>query len=169
VPPRRSAILPPDVRVRRATRADLAALIALENRVFRADRMSARQWRRHLENPGAEILVAARGGDIVGAAVLFFHRSHRIARLYSIAVSADARGKGLGERLLAAAERAACRRGSTRLRLEVRADNAAAQQIYARRSYRLFGSRPGYYEDGRDALRYEKALVRSGRDAPHGR
>lgn len=144
--------------IRRATIDDHAALVALENAVFAIERMRARQWRRHLESLSAQVLVATRERRVVGAAVLFFRRSHRIARLYSIAVARDERGKGTGETLLAAAERAVRKRGSRRLRLEVRRDNPRAQRLYERHGYRRIGVRIGYYEDGHDALRYEKML-----------
>ncbi len=146
------------VRIRRARAADLARLVAIENAVFATDRMSARQWRHHIANPGADIVLAERGGAIVGVAVTFFHPGHRIARLYSIAVAPEARGAGVGERLLDAAERDARRRHRERFRLEVRTDNAAARRLYERRGYRAFGTKAGYYEDGCDAVRYEKAL-----------
>jgi ribosomal protein S18 acetylase RimI-like enzyme len=160
VPSRSIATIPAQVRIRRAREDDHVALVALENSVFSIDRMSARQWRHHLGNSGAEVLVATRDGDIVAAAVLFFRPGSRIARLYSIAVSVRARGVGVGDRLLASAERAARARGCVALRLEVRSDNPAARSLYERRGYVRFGIRKSYYEDGQDALRYEKALTR---------
>jgi ribosomal-protein-alanine acetyltransferase len=147
-----------ELRIRRARVADLPRLVAIENAVFATDRMSARQWRHHVANAEADVLIAERDGAIAGAAVVFFHASHRIARLYSIAVSPEARGAGVGESLLAAAERHAKKRGRERLRLEVRAGNAAARRLYERRGYRVFGTKAGYYEDGCEAVRYEKAL-----------
>jgi ribosomal protein S18 acetylase RimI-like enzyme len=167
--PRLSASKPPQVRIRRARKADLAALIDLEGSVFSSDRMSARQLRRHLDNPRAEILVAVRERDLVAAAVLFFSTRHRIARLYSIAVAPRARGLGIGEALLTAAERAARTRSSTSLRLEARIDNAAARRLYERRGYRHFAVRKTYYEDGHDAARYEKALARPTGSGRHRR
>lgn len=150
---------PDQVHVRRATGGDLDALVELENASFAADRMNTRQWRTHLDSLSAEVLVAIRERSIIGAAVVFFRRGSAVARLYSIAVRADERGRGIGDALLAAAEQAASRRGSRALRLEVRVDNAGAQRLYEREGYRRFGIRPGYYEDGEDALRYEKALT----------
>lgn len=147
------------VHIRRATIDDLADLVELENSTFVIERMSARQLRRHLESLSAEILVATRQRRVVGAAVVFFRRANDIARLYSIAVAASERGNGLGEALLAAIAHAARRRGSRRLRLEVRSDNAAAQRLYERLGYRHFGSHANYYEDGHDAHRYEKPLA----------
>lgn len=150
--------MPTRPRIRRATQSDLAALIELENSSFASDRMHPRQWRRHLDSLSAEVLVATSHGRLLGAAVLFFRAHSRIARLYSIAVAGAARGGGIGEALLAASERAAVRHGCDRLRLEVRADNAAAQRLYERADYRRFGRHRGYYEDGQDALRYEKIV-----------
>jgi len=156
--PRRAAAFQPPFRIRPARAADLAALVELENRVFATDRMSARQWRLHLRSDTAPILVAERGSALIGAAVVFFHASHRIARLYSISVAPEARGEGVGEALLRAAERLAMRRGSAIMRLEVRADNLPARKLYERHGYEPFAARARYYEDGCDATRYEKAI-----------
>ena len=149
-----------DVHVRRATINDLDDIVALENAAFASDRVSLRQWRHHLESLSAEVLLAIRERQVVGAAMLLFHRRHRIVRLYSIAVAASERGRRIGERLLHAAELAAARREGHALRLEVRADNVSAQRLYERNGYRPIGERAGYYEDGATALRYEKALHR---------
>ena len=148
-------------QLRLATPADLDALISIENATFSSDRLSPRQWRHHLLNPNAAIIVASNRGGLVAAAVLFFRKPSRFARLYSIAVSTEMRGQGLGERLLDACETAASERGCVSLRLEVREDNESAKRLYARRGYRLFGRRDNYYEDGADALRYEKSLPHS--------
>jgi len=147
-----------EVHVRRATINDLDDIVALENASFASDRVSARQWRHHLESLSAEVLLAIRDRRLVGAALLLFHRRHRVARLYSIAVDTNERGRRIGERLLHAAELAAARRESRALRLEVRAENASAQRLYERNGYRPIGERRGYYEDGATAQRYEKAL-----------
>lgn len=149
---------PDEVHVRRATINDLDAIVALENAAFRSDRVSRRQWQRHLESLSAEVLVAIRERHLVGVAMLLFHRGHHIVRLYSLAVAAGQRGRGIGERLLHAAELAAARREGRALRLEVRTDNVAAQRLYERNGYLGIGGKRGFYEDGADALRYEKTL-----------
>jgi ribosomal-protein-alanine N-acetyltransferase len=146
--------------IRAAVPAEVPALAALEQRSFASDRMSARQYRRHVASPGAVVLVAHRDGLLAGSAVVFLRLGSDLARLYSIAVDPAARGTGLGAALLAAAERAARRRGARRLRLEVRQDNPAAIRLYETRGYRRVGARAAYYEDGADAWRYERALAR---------
>lgn len=152
------------VSVRRARVDDLDALVALEQASFAGDRMSARQWRRHLVSPRAIVMVAVERDALLGAALGFLHASHDVARLYSLATSMAARGRGIGDRLVAAIERAARAAGRHRLRLEVREDNAAAQRLYERRGYRPIGRRAAYYDDGEDALRYEKPLASEARD-----
>ena len=82
------------------------------------------------------MLVASGAEAPVGYAVVLTRRGSRSARLYSIAVAAEAAGRGIGSRLLAAAEEAARRRGADRLHLEVRADNSTAIRLYERAGYR---------------------------------
>ena len=144
--------------VRRAVPADLDDLIELENATFSRDRLSPRQWKHHLGNDRASILVVDQHARPGAAAVLFFRKGSPLARLYSLAVAAGLRGRGIGEVLLGACEGEAVNHSCTRLRLEVRSDNAPAQRLYERRGYRLFASRPDYYEDGATAYCYEKAL-----------
>ncbi len=144
--------------VRRAAPADLGDLIGLETATFSSDQMSPRQWKRHLANDRACILVVEQNTRMGAAAVLFFRKGSPLGRLYSLAVAAGLRGRGIGDVLLEACEREAAARGCTRLRLEVRSDNAPAQRLYERRGYRMFASRADYYEDGATALCYEKAL-----------
>ena len=145
-------------RIRRASPLDLPALLALERSAFTTDHLSPRQYRQHLVSPTAIVLVAADESGVLGTALIFFRRESDLARLYSIAVAHDARGRGVGEALLAAVEQAALRRGARRMRLEVRQDNAAAMRLYERGGYTRFAERPGYYEDGGHAWRYEKEL-----------
>jgi ribosomal protein S18 acetylase RimI-like enzyme len=145
-------------RLRVARRDDLGDLVQLENDAFDSDRLSPRQWAHHLRSASAEVRVALDAERLIGALVLFFRRGSSLARLYSLAIAAEARGRGIGNALLDAGERIARLRGCTRLRLEVRRDNRSAQRLYARRGYRVIGTIAGYYEDGEDALRFEKSL-----------
>ena len=145
-------------RSRRAKLADLDTLVALERRAFTTDHLSHRQYRHHILSDSARVLIAVDANGLLGKAVVFFRRNSDAARLYSIAVADAARGRGLGEALLAAVERAARARGCRRLRLEVRQDSAGAIRLYERLGYRRFGAYPGFYEDGADAWRYEKHL-----------
>lgn len=168
--PRPAARAKPTVRVRRAGPGDLAALVALELASFEGDRMSARSWRAQLASPRAWLGVAERGGRLLGSALVLFRVDSTRARLYSIAVSPAARGGGVGLALLRAAQRAARTRGADALRLEVRTGNAAAIALYEREGYVRTGTFARYYEDGADAVRFEKSVrspsPRAARGAP---
>jgi len=147
------------VRVRRAELSDLDDLVALEQQSFAGDRLSRAQYRRHLDSDSAQVLVAsANHRRFLGTAVVFFRKGSKVARLYSIATRAEARGKGVGSALIEAAELAARRKRRHALRLEVRTDNHAAIRLYERLGYQRIGEYASYYEDGADAWRYEKAL-----------
>ena len=148
----------PEIQVRPARGADLDALIELEQRVFATDRLSRESLRRLLASPSARVIVAEGRTRLAGAAVVLFRSRATVARLYSIAVAPPMSGKGVAVALLAAAERAAVRRKCRAMRLEVHETNAAAIARYRKSGYRQFGCHSSYYEDGGDALRFEKPL-----------
>src|ERR1043166_2581446 len=160
----------PAVRVRAAARRDLGALFDLENRVFATDRLSRRSLRRFLNSHSAALVVAeAEGRHLAGTAIVLFRAGSVVARLYSIAVAPHMGGRGVAPMLLAAAERMARKRGCTSVRLEVHVTNHPAIARYRKSGYQEFGRCPGYYDDGGDALRFEKKLVPTRRrGVPHG-
>ncbi len=144
--------------IRPAGSADLNALVRLENECFESDRISQRSFRRFLKQPHDILLLAEENNDLLGYGLLLQRRGTRLARLYSLAVSPRARGKGVGRALLTALEDAARETESRFIRLEVRVDNEGAIALYRAEGYRRIGTRPGYYEDGGDALQMEKRL-----------
>lgn len=146
----------PAIRV--AQPADLDALVDLENRCFHADRMSRRSYAAALHNPRAILLVSGMSSSLLAAAALFFRSNSSAARLYTIAVAPEARGRGLGATLLRACEKAARKRGATALCLEVNVRNKSALALYRKSGYGIRERINRYYEDGSDALRLEKPL-----------
>src|SRR5262245_32445344 len=112
-----------DVRVRKAERGDIDALIDLEHRVFATDRLSRRSLRQFLQSRSAEVIVAEHGERLAGTAIVLFRPRSLLARLYSIAVAPAMGGRGVAAMLLAAAEAAAAARGCRAIRLEVHVTN----------------------------------------------
>jgi ribosomal protein S18 acetylase RimI-like enzyme len=158
--PIKSAHLPrPSVHIRAAGPGDMAALLALENQIFATDRISRRSLRGLLRSPTADVIVAEEGQGLAGTAVLLYRPGSAIARLYSIGVAPHIAGRGVATLLLEAAEAAALARDCHVIRLEVHTDNAAAIARYRKSGYREFGRHAGYYQDGGDALRFEKRLT----------
>jgi len=145
--------------LRNADPADVAGLVSLETDVFASERLSPRSFRRLIAAQSAACRVAVADAMLAGYDVLLFRRGSTVARLYSIAVAPGFRGQGLAAILMRDAEEVARERGSRRLRLEVRADNAGAIRLYERLGYRPFHRVAGYYADGAHALRYERGLA----------
>jgi len=159
-------------RIESATPDDWRALWALEAAAFAGDRISARSWRALLASPSATIIVArdssAGASRIAGAAVILQRANTSVARLYSIAVAPHARGRGVSAALLEEAAQRMRDAGAAVLRLETRVDNVPAQHLFSRSGFVERGRRPAYYEDGEDALLYQKSLWSlgaAGRDA----
>jgi ribosomal-protein-alanine N-acetyltransferase len=69
------------------------------------------------------------------------------AEVMTIAVAPPAQGHGQGARLRVAVVQNAGHRGATQMLLEVRADNEAAQRLYARHGFEQIARRRGYYGD----------------------
>ena len=151
-------------RVRPAQHRDDAAILTLEE-LFPSDRMSLRSVRHFLKSPSARTWVAELDGAVVGNLILLTRRGSGIARVYSVVVAPQARGRRFAERLVRAAETEALALGLKQIKLEVRQDNAAARALYAKLGYVEAESLPGYYEDGADGLRLCNTLTRD--RSPH--
>ncbi len=144
---------------------DAAAVLKLED-FFPGDRMSARSVRSFLRSQSAVVLVAESATPhtshltphVSGALVLLFRRNSRMARIYSVVVHPQARGAGIGGRLVDEGEKRARRRGCSAMSLEVRESARAARALYRKRGYRECTRLPDYYEDGAAALRLRKFL-----------
>jgi ribosomal protein S18 acetylase RimI-like enzyme len=147
--------------IRDATLEDLDALIELEKRSFSGDRISRRSFRRFLKQGRAAILVETCDRAVRGYVLLLFREGSKQARLYSIAVSPEARGQGVGLALLRQAEEAVLARGRRKLRLEIHRDNRASKGLFGEHGYTQVGEIEDYYHDGATALLFEKDLERS--------
>lgn len=159
------------VTLRQATLADLSQLLWLEESCFSTDRISSASFRRLLSRSTAALWVAEAtlapsnveeascvSDRIVGYFLLFFRSRSFFARLYSLAVAPDCLGQGIGGRLLGQAESVALERHAKVMRLEVRADNLSARELYKKRGYTLVTPLIAYYQDGCDGWRLEKKL-----------
>jgi ribosomal protein S18 acetylase RimI-like enzyme len=151
------------MRLRRAAVKDIAALTRLEENSFAGDRISARSWRSLIASPSASVTLAGNDGRVAGATVLLRRARTSVARLYSIAVDPAARGKGIARMLLEAAIERARATGASVMRLETRAGNKAAQSLFGRYGFAEFERKPGYYQDGADAVRFQKSLWNVGK------
>jgi ribosomal protein S18 acetylase RimI-like enzyme len=140
---------------RLASPADLPELLRLESLSFTGDRVSRRSFQRWLKRSNNLIVVQPDHLDprrLQAYALVLFHYRGRVARIYSLAVDPEWRGRGLGQRLIGFCTQQAQQRGYRELRLEVSAGNAAALRLYRKAGFADFGERSNYYQDGSDAI-----------------
>ncbi len=96
MPANHSHVPPPRIRIRKAANRDFDALMALEQRVFTTDRLSARSLRHFLHSPTAAMIVAEEGGELAGTAIVLFRSGTRCgAALFHRGGATDGRpGRG---------------------------------------------------------------------------
>jgi len=148
---------PPPISVRSARRGDRAFIRELSVQVF--SEYTPRAGVRALpmtERRGSVTLVAEWRGALAGFAVLVLERTR--ASLDAIAVSDDARGHGVGRRLLAAVERVARERGVESIELVTADANVAALDLFLRAGFERARQLKGYYPRGQDAQLLRKKL-----------
>ncbi|EIJ35320.1 ribosomal protein S18-alanine N-acetyltransferase [Thiothrix nivea] len=148
-----------DTLIRPAATADLPALLELENASFDTDRLSRRSFRHFLQQGQNCFLVAELEQKTAGYILVLLHRGTHLARIYSIAVNSDLRGRGIARSLIERAEKFCADHGRVSMRLEVRKDNARAIRLYEQLGYHPFGEYKDYYEDHADALRLQKRIL----------
>ncbi|MGE0746972.1 MAG: ribosomal protein S18-alanine N-acetyltransferase [Rhodospirillales bacterium] len=123
--------------------ADVEAIAALHARCF-DDAWDPMMIRRILAMPGAVGLVARDGGALAGFALA--RSAADECELLSLAVADDARGRGIGRRLLEAALAVAAQGGARVMFLEVAETNEVALALYRSTGFEKVGRRPDYYE-----------------------
>ncbi|MGH9416368.1 MAG: ribosomal protein S18-alanine N-acetyltransferase [Terriglobales bacterium] len=101
------------------------------------------------EGDGRLLLVAHRGADLVGYAVVQCAADQ--AELQAMAVNPAARRGGIGRDLLEAAVAAARCGGAATMFLEVRESNAGARAFYGQAGFRVCGRRERYYREPAEA------------------
>jgi len=148
------------VLIRNAQLTDIDALVALETACFETDRLSRRSFKHWLAADHRALLVAEVTKAVAGYILIIYQPGTRLARIYSIAVFPQYRGLGLAKQLMAAGEQAANEDGRLYLRLEVSVDNTPAIKLYETQGYQKFGIYRDYYQDHKDALRYQKRIRR---------
>lgn len=139
------------VPLREALPTDLDAVMAIERASFPTDAWSTAMMRETLAD--GQSFVAELDGGVVGYAAVLAPPGSGDADVMTIAVSAEARGRGIGAALLDRLIAVAAERRARRVFLEVRADNPVAQHLYESRGFGAVGRRPRYYQpDGVDAV-----------------
>ncbi len=148
----------PDVRVRPVDRADLLDVLGIERASF-SEPWPYAAFESVLDAPA--FLVAVRTTETVGSneEILGYvvgdvmpNHGHDIGHIKDLAVRPDARGEGVGRRLLREALFGLSLAGAAIVKLEVRESNDVARSLYRNEGFEPTRRIPQYYSDGEDAL-----------------
>jgi glutathione synthase/RimK-type ligase-like ATP-grasp enzyme/ribosomal protein S18 acetylase RimI-like enzyme len=136
--------------IREAQLNDLSALIDLENKCFDADkRQSQTSIKRSIKSEFQDIFVLEELGHIIGSMTLY--RYKKSIRLYSIAVSPEFQGQGLGKLMMAFLMDFARQQAIEEITLEVEIKEAKLVSFYEKLGFVVESELSDYYGQGRNA------------------
>lgn len=135
------------VQLRRMRWWDIGAAHALETELFPDPWSVETFWSELAHVPETRhYLVAEQGGRVVGYGGLA--EAGRQGDVQTLTVAPQVQGQGIGRLLLDGLLAEARRRGALDVLLEVRAENAPAQALYAKAGFERIAVRRGYYRPG---------------------
>jgi ribosomal-protein-alanine N-acetyltransferase len=147
-----TALASKTLRIRRAGRADLAAMLCIERASF-ADPWTVESLSTALSLERMRVLVAEAAGlgregggaapEVLGYVVALVVGPE--AEIADLAVTPDARRLGIGRALLEEVIAEVAIAGVRTVYLEVRESNHAARTLYASKGFAPVGRRRGYY------------------------
>jgi ribosomal-protein-alanine N-acetyltransferase len=143
------------------TPQDFDPLYAIEELCFEPHSRFGRSYMRQLvSRSNAATWIAEEDGRLTGFAILEWAEGKSGIKAYiqTIEVAPEARGRGVGRKLLGCIESSAYNAGAALIWLHVEAANAAAIRLYETHGYRCEGRKENYYPLGRAALIYMKRL-----------
>lgn len=137
--------------IRPAERADLLAVVRIENESF-SQPWPYDAFERFLGDPG--FLVAVANGDVAGYIVADVTRrfGRNLGHVKDVAVHPEYRNAGVGSSLLRRAVAVLSIHGADSVKLEVRRSNEGAKHLYRKFGFEPVRRVPGYYEDGEEAV-----------------
>jgi ribosomal-protein-alanine N-acetyltransferase len=147
------------VTIRLASEHDAADIAALSRSAI--EHGLPWSWHPHrvaaaIADPDTNVIVARGVEALIGFGIMEYE--DETAHLVLFAVDGPARRIGLGSRLLAWLEKVAATGGIGEIRVEARADNAAAIAFYEKHGYTEQAGVPGMYYGAEDGVRLVKRL-----------
>lgn len=164
--------------IRRATTADLPAILALVRRVVPLMHATGNfQWSADYPNAAVfendvarhHLWVAEQAGQLAGVAALTQDQDAEYTQAnwdaaepalvtHRLAVAPEAQGRGVALALLQQAEAEARRQGLRALRVDTNSENAATQRLFPKLGYRFAGEITLAFRPGLRFFCYEKWL-----------
>ena len=154
------------IRLRRCQPADFETLYKIDQACFPPGIAYGRTELNHfLRIEGAICILAETDGVVSGFVVS--DQSGEMAHVITLDVLGKFRRRGIGTRLLRAAEAAASSQGARLIVLETATTNQPAIALWTRHGYREAGRHKNYYGAGLDAIEMHKLLNRAAPGEKH--
>lgn len=146
-----------EVKLRDYTKGDIERLWSLDQECFPPGiAYSKAELMHYIRRERAFTIVAEAGKEIAGFVVAEFIRQR--GHIITLDVDSTFRRKGVGSKLMHAAEMRLTERGCSTVFLETAVNNLSAISFYRRHDYLVLKSIPRYYEGNLDALLMGKKL-----------
>ena len=150
-----------NITIRTTTPSDVDNVMAIAENLAHAPKWGRETYESALDpanRPRRVALVAGGPGQVlIGFAISLLVGPE--AELETICVARNWQRRGAGRELLCSLLTALQREGVTKVLLEVRTSNWAAQQLYRSCGFQEIGQRPDYYADPKeDAVLMQRAL-----------
>lgn len=133
------------MRIQRFRWWHIAEVMPIEEDLFGAEKWSPGMFWNELANGHHYVVALDDAGRVAGYAGLALAPPAE-AWVQNVAVRRDVQRSGIGRTLLENLLDTAAGRGARKVMLEVAADNAAAQKLYAAYGFEPVGVRRGYYQ-----------------------
>ena len=150
--------------IHKATLDDLSNIVELEKKCFRSEiAYTPKQLKYLVAYANSSCLIETVDEIPRGFIIVLYKRGVDVAGIETINVDPLYRGKGIGRKLLLAAEEDIYQHRVRKIRLEVSMGNTVALNLYHRSGFRINGILRNYYNYNhygtRDAYRMIKELV----------
>lgn len=146
------------MKIRNVKNTDLQEILALERLVFSYDQLNERSllWMATKANALFKVLLVDK--KVIGYTIILFRKNSASARLYSIALHPSFQGKGYGHKLLFHIFKYLKIKAYNSVTLEVKISNHNVIALYKKMGFIFRKKKLRYYDDGSDALYFEKKL-----------
>lgn len=152
-------VITANVTLKRMTIKDVHRCWELDRRCFTdGEAYDLDTFHYLLTNPDAVTRKAEHHADMMIGFAIGMVEPGGVGHVISVAVAPEWRRRGIGTLLMTELEHGFTKRNATIARLEVRATNVVAQQLYLRLDYVITQQIPNYYSNGDDALVMVKSL-----------
>jgi ribosomal-protein-alanine N-acetyltransferase len=144
--------------IRYAVKADLDALLSLENISFKEETFNMERLKYLLLKAKSRVLVAEIEGNIIGSMIILLRKHILNARIYSLNVHPGYRRMGIASSLMDFASDLMEKKGFDNITLETGITNTAAQSLYKSKGFHVDKKLSKYYTNGDDALHLIRKL-----------